>query len=79
MLKYCDAKYKTQEICHKAIDDFLPALTFFPDTSKMIKKLSTALYTNENMLYFNEDNVYVEFYYNEMGNLSVNLNNIMNY
>ena len=45
----------------------------------MIKKLSTALYRNENMLYFNEDNVYVEFYYNEMGNLSVNLNNIMNY
>ena len=41
MLKYCHDKYKTQEICDKVADDFLPALKFVPDwfvTSKMIKK-----------------------------------------
>ena len=30
-LKYCDDRYKTQEMCNKAIDDFLPALKYVPD------------------------------------------------
>ena len=30
-LKYCHDKYKTQEMCNKAVDDFLPALKFVPD------------------------------------------------
>ena len=39
-LKYCHDRYKTQEMCNKAVQDFLPALKFVPDwfvTSKMIK------------------------------------------
>ena len=45
-------------MCNKAADDFLPVLKFVPDwfvTSKIIKKLLTALYANNNILYFNED------------------------
>ena len=39
------------------VDDSLAALKFIPDcfvTSKMIKKLFTALYADKNILYFNE-------------------------
>ena len=41
MLEYCHDRYKTQEMCNKAVDNFLPALKFVPDwfvTSKIIKK-----------------------------------------
>ena len=31
MLKYCLSRYKTQEMCDKGVDDFLPALKFVPD------------------------------------------------
>ena len=30
MLEYCHEKYKTQEICDKVVDDFLPVLKFVP-------------------------------------------------
>ena len=39
-------QYKTQQMCDKAVDDCLATLKFVPDwfvTSKMIKKLFTAL------------------------------------
>ena len=52
MLKYCPDKYITQKMCDEAVDDFLPTLNFAPDwfvTCKMIKKLFTALYADENM------------------------------
>ena len=45
-------------MCDKAVDDCLAALKFVPDwfvTSKMIKKLFTALYADENIIYFDED------------------------
>ena len=54
-------------------------MKFNPDwfvTSKMIKKLYTALYADDGLLFFDEDSVNVIFCCNEMGILSVNLNNI---
>ena len=45
-------------------------------TSKMIKELFTALYADENILYFNEDSRNVVFSCNEMGILNIDLNNI---
>ena len=45
-------------------------------TSKMIKELYTALYVDENMLYFNEDSGNVEFSCNEMGILNIDLDNV---
>ena len=53
-------------------------LKFVPDwfvTNKMIKKLFTTLYTNENTLYFNEDSGNVTFICNGMGIFSIDLNN----
>ena len=42
----------------------------------MIKELFTALYADENILYFNEDSRNVVFSCNEMGILNIDLNNI---
>ena len=45
-------------MCDEAIDDSLAALKLIPNwfvTSKMIEKLYTALYVDENILYFDED------------------------
>ena len=65
-------------MCDKAVDNRLAALKFVPDwfvTSKMIKKLITALYADE-IFYINEDSGNVVFNYNEMGILNINLNNV---
>ena len=70
LIVYCNDKYKTQKICDKAVDDSLAALKLIPDwfvTSKMIKELYTALYADENVLYFNNDSGDVVFSCNEMG------------
>ena len=72
-------KYVTQRMYDEAVDDSLAALKLIPDwsvTNKMIKKLYTALYSDESILYFNEDSADVTFCCDEMGILSVNLNNI---
>ena len=42
----------------------------------MTKKLLTALYADDNILYFNEDSDDVIFSCNEMGILSIDLNDI---
>ena len=49
ILKYYLRKYKAQEKCERAVDDFLLALEFVSDwffTSKMIKKLDTVLFAD---------------------------------
>ena len=51
-------------MCSEAVDDSLAALKLIPDwfvTSKMIKELCIALYTDRNILYFNEDSGNVVF------------------
>ena len=65
-------------MCNK-IDGFLPALKFVSNwfvTSTIITGLLTALYADENILYFNEDSGTVIFSYNEIGILNIDLNNI---
>ena len=62
-------------MCNKA----LAPLKFIPDqlvTCKMSKELYTALYADENMLYYNEDSVNVVFSCNQMGIFNKDLNNI---
>ena len=79
MLIYSSDTYKTQNSCDKAVDDFQTALKFIPDwcvISKMIGKLVTALYADDNIFYFNEDFSDVMIFCNEMGVLSVDLKNI---
>ena len=38
MVKCCLDGYKTQEMCDKAVDNFLPTLEFVPDWIVMSKK-----------------------------------------
>ena len=66
-------------MCNEAFDDSLVASKLILDwfvTSKMIKKLYTALYADDVLLFFDEDSGDVTFGCNEMDILSVNLNNI---
>ena len=76
-LKYCPDKYITRKKFDEAVDNFLPTLNFVPDwfvTTKIIKKLFTALYADENILHFDEDFGNVAFNCNEMGILNIDLN-----
>ena len=78
-IRYVPDQYKTQKMFDKAVDDSLAALKLIPNwfvTSKMVKELFTALYTDETILYFNEDSGNVMFSSNEMGILNIGLNNI---
>ena len=75
---YCPDKYITQIICDKAVDDSLVILKLILDwfvTSIMIKELFTALYADENILYFDEDFGNAVFSCNETGILNIDLNN----
>ena len=64
--------------CVITVDDCLAALKLVPDwfvTSKMIKILFTALYADENILYFNEDSSNAVFICNGMGIRNIDLHN----
>ena len=77
MLKYCLDRYKTQEICDKAVDNFLPALKLVIDwfvTSKIIRKL-----TDDNILFLDENSGNVTFSSDEVDIVCVNLNIINTY
>ena len=66
-------------MCDEAVNDSLASLKFIPDlvvTNKIIKKLYTALYADEFLLFFDEYSGDVTFCFDEMGILRVNLNNI---
>ena len=79
LIIYCPDKYKTQRMCDEAVDDSLVALKLISDwfvTSKIIKKLFTALYADEDILYFNEDSGNVVFFCNETDILNLDLSNI---
>ena len=53
LIVYCPDEYKTQRMCDKAVDDSLASLKLIRDgfvTSKMITKIFTSLYADENTL-----------------------------
>ena len=78
LIVYCSDQYKAQQMCDKAVDNSLAALKLIADwliTSKMIKKVFTALYADKNILYFNEDSGNVVFSCNEMGIPDIDLYN----
>ena len=73
----CPDIYKTQRMYDEVVDNYLATLKFIPDwfvTSKMIKKILTTLYTDDNILYFNEDSGNAVFSCNDMGVLNIDLN-----
>ena len=52
MLKYWLDRYKTQEMCDKAVDACLPALNFVPDwfvPNIMLEKLDNAVFSNDDI------------------------------
>ena len=66
-------------MCDEAVDDCLAALKLVPDwfvTSKNIEKLFTAMYTNDNILYFSEGSPNATFNSNGRVILNIDLNNI---
>ena len=66
-------------MCDKAVDHFLPALKFVSNwfvTGKLIKKLHTALFADDDILFFDEDSVSFTFSNDEIDVLSIDLNNI---
>ena len=74
-------QYKNQEVCDKAVDDFLPALTFVPDwfvTSKIIKNLHNTLFTYNDIVFsfFFEDSGNITFSSDKIGILKADLDNI---
>ena len=76
---YCPDKCKTQRMCDEAVNDSIAALKLISDwfvTNEMIKEVFTALYTDENIIYFNEDSGNVTFSCSEMGILSIDLSDI---
>ena len=80
LIVYCPDKYITQKMSDKAVDDSLASLKLVADlfvTSKMVKELFTALYADENILYFNGDSGNVVFSCNEMVILNIDFNNII--
>ena len=56
-------------MCDKAVDDFLREV-------KLLKKLLTALHSDDKILHFNGDSSNVVFSCSEMGIVSIDLNNI---
>ena len=77
LVAHCPDKYITQKMCNEAVDDSLVTSKLIPNwLSRMIKKLYAALYADDNILYFNEDSGNILFSFNEMGILTIDLNNI---
>ena len=73
LIVYCPDKYITQKMHDEAIDDSPASMKLIPDwfvTCKMIKKLFTALYADENTFYFNEGSDDAIFHCNGMGILT---------
>ena len=54
MLKYCVDRYKTQEMCDKAVDTCVQTLTFVPDwfvMSKIIDKLDNVVFSDDYIVF----------------------------
>ena len=58
LLKNCIDRYKTQEMCDKSVDAFLPTLKFVPNSffnNKMLEKLGDVVFSNDDIVLFIED------------------------
>ena len=58
MLRYCLYKYKIQEMCDNPVNDCLSATKFVPNwfvASKIIKKSQKTLFTDDDILLFDEN------------------------
>ena len=70
MLKYCHNRCKTQEMCVKAVDLYLPSLKFCPDwfvTNKVLENLNGAVFFNHDIVFPDIDSNIVTFFSNGLG------------
>ena len=71
--------YKTQEMCDKAVDAFLPKLKFVPDwfvTNKTLEKLDDVVAYNDDIDLDDIDFGTITLFSDDMGLLTKDLNNI---
>ena len=79
LIVYWPDKYKTQRTCDEAVDDCLAALRFIPDcffTNKMLEKFDSALHTNDDILFYNDDFDKVKFIANQRNIFAVDFDKI---
>ena len=77
MLKYCFDRYKTQELCDKAVDVFLSSLNFFPDRfvmNKMFQKLDNVVFSDDDIYLDDIDPDNVTFFSDGMDFFSIDHN-----
>ena len=64
LLKNCIDRYKTEEMCDKSVDAFLPTLKFVPNSffnNKMLEKLGDVVFSNDDIVLFIEDSNNAKF------------------
>ena len=65
MLKYCLNRYKSQEMCDKAVDAFLTTSKFVPNwpfTKKMLENPDDVVFSNDEIDLDDTDSDFVTFY-----------------
>ena len=80
MLNHCRDRYKTQKMCNKAVDSYLPTLKFIPDwfvISEMIEKANDAVLSNDDIVFGDLDSYIVKFFSSDVGINSINLNKLI--
>ena len=79
ILKCCLDRYKTEEMCDKAVDSYLLALKFVPNwvvTNRMIDKPDNDVFSNDNIIFSDIDFYIVTFFRSDKGLNSITHNNI---
>ena len=79
MLKYCLDRYKTQEMCDKSVNSYLPALKFVLDcfvASKMVEKIVNGVFSNYCIFVGDINSDIVIFSSNDIDYNSINLNDV---
>lgn len=79
MLKHCLDRYKTHEMCDKAVNDFLPTLNSVPDcfiVTKMLDKLDNVVFFNDGIGLDDIDSDFVPLFSDDMELNTIDLNNI---
>ena len=79
MLNYCLNRYKSQEMCDKAVDAFLTTSKFVPNwpfTKKMLENPDYVVFSNDEIDLDDTDSDFVTFYSDGMGLADIDLSNI---
>ena len=79
ILNYCLGRYKTRDMCGKAVDACLPTLKFVPDwfiTNKILEKVDNLVFCNDDIDFDDIDPDIVTLFNDDMGLATIDLNDI---